>query len=81
MKSTGKEGIVAFATGRIGSSVKRTCQKASRMALLTLNGAEVWEGTDRGADARLLRAARKRTGRIPSRSWPGRSLRAQLLYR
>jgi Cof subfamily protein (haloacid dehalogenase superfamily) len=42
--------IVAFATGRIGSSVQRYLPKGlSRMALLTLNGAEVWAGTDRDA--------------------------------
>ncbi len=49
----GQGGIVAFATGRIGSSVKQYLPEGlGEIALLTLNGAEVWKGT--GQDSERL---------------------------
>ena len=42
--------IIAFATGRIGSSVAQYLPRGiDNVALLTLNGAEVWMGNDRGS--------------------------------
>ena len=49
-------GIVAFATGRIGSSVQQYLPAdMGEIALLILNGAEVWKGTDHDS-ARLYYA-------------------------
>jgi Cof subfamily protein (haloacid dehalogenase superfamily) len=43
-------GVIAFATGRIGSSVDRYLPFGlGDVALLTLNGAEVWTGSDHGS--------------------------------